>query len=31
MHSYPYPDKNGWFGDFGGRFVAETLISPLED
>ncbi len=31
MYPYPYPDKNGWFGDFGGRFVAETLMAPLEE
>ena len=23
------PDKNGYFGDFGGRFVPETLMSAL--
>lgn len=25
------PDANGHFGRFGGRFVAETLIGPLEE
>lgn len=25
------PDKQGHFGFYGGRFVAETLMSPLED
>jgi tryptophan synthase beta chain len=25
------PDQNGHFGRFGGRFVAETLIGPLEE
>ncbi|MBI5699813.1 tryptophan synthase subunit beta [Candidatus Saganbacteria bacterium] len=25
------PDKNGHFGEFGGRFVPETLVSPLEE
>ena len=25
-----YPDANGHFGRYGGRFVAETLIGPLE-
>lgn len=25
------PDKKGYFGDFGGRFVPETLVSALED
>lgn len=26
-----YPDINGRYGDFGGRFVPETLMSPLAD
>jgi tryptophan synthase beta chain len=26
-----YPDKNGRFGDFGGKFVPETLMTPLEE
>jgi tryptophan synthase beta chain len=26
---YALPDQRGWFGDFGGRFVAETLVTPL--
>jgi tryptophan synthase beta chain len=26
-----YPDKNGRYGDFGGRFVPETLMSPLAE
>ncbi|OUV63404.1 MAG: tryptophan synthase subunit beta [Gammaproteobacteria bacterium TMED119] len=25
------PDKNGHFGIYGGRFVAETLMTPLRD
>ena len=25
------PDKSGHFGRFGGRYVAETLMSALED
>ena len=25
------PNKKGYFGDFGGRFVPETLVSALED
>lgn len=25
------PDKNGRFGDFGGKFVPETLMNPLEE
>jgi len=23
------PDRRGWFGEYGGRFVPETLITPL--
>ena len=26
-----WPDAQGRFGRFGGRFVAETLIGPLEE
>ena len=26
-----FPDKNGRFGEFGGRFVAETLMPLLLD
>ncbi len=25
------PDKNGYWGEYGGRFVPETLVSPLEE
>jgi tryptophan synthase beta chain len=25
------PDARGYFGDFGGRFVPETLMAPVED
>jgi tryptophan synthase beta chain len=25
------PDENGYWGDYGGRFVPETLVSPLEE
>lgn len=25
------PDKNGRFGDYGGKFVPETLMQPLEE
>jgi tryptophan synthase beta chain len=25
------PDKRGYFGDFGGRFVPETLVEPVEE
>ena len=24
-----YPDKNGYYGMFGGKFVAETLYNSL--
>ena len=26
---YNYPNDRGYFGEFGGRFVSETLIEPL--
>ena len=26
-----WPDEHGRFGDFGGQFVAETLMAPLEE
>lgn len=26
-----YPDKNGYFGKYGGRFVPETLINALQE
>ncbi len=25
------PNKNGYWGEYGGRFVPETLVSPLEE
>ncbi len=25
------PDQNGYFGEFGGRFVPETLVAPLDE
>ena len=28
---HQYPDANGHFGRYGGRFVAETLIGPLQE
>jgi tryptophan synthase beta chain len=28
---HAYPDASGHFGRYGGRFVAETLIGPLEE
>lgn len=29
--NYPYPDQRGRFGEFGGRFVPETLMSAVEE
>ena len=26
-----YPDKEGFFGEFGGKFVPETLMYALEE
>jgi tryptophan synthase beta chain len=31
MDYHAYPDAAGHFGRYGGRFVAETLIRPLEE
>jgi tryptophan synthase beta chain len=28
-HSYNYPNKRGYFGSYGGRFVPETLMQAL--
>lgn len=28
---YQRPDKNGYYGPFGGRYVPETLLAPLEE
>ena len=28
---YNYPDARGHFGPYGGRFVAETLMAPIEE
>jgi tryptophan synthase beta chain len=25
------PDSQGWFGNYGGRFVPETLVGPLQE
>jgi tryptophan synthase beta chain len=25
------PDSKGWFGNYGGRFVPETLVGPLQE
>ena len=30
-HYGPLPDERGHFGTFGGRFVAETLMAPLDE
>ncbi|MDX2457641.1 MAG: tryptophan synthase subunit beta [Gammaproteobacteria bacterium] len=30
-HSGPLPDARGHFGTYGGRFVAETLMAPLDE
>ena len=27
----PTPDSKGYFGDFGGKFVPETLMEPLTE
>ncbi len=31
MNNYNYPDSNGKFGQYGGKFVPETLISALNE
>jgi len=31
MNASTMPDENGHFGIYGGRFVAETLMTPLEE
>ena len=28
---YNYPDKQGRFGKYGGKYVPETLITPLQE
>ncbi len=25
------PDENGYWGEFGGRYVPETLVAPLDE
>ena len=25
------PNENGYWGEFGGRFVPETLVAPLDE
>ncbi|HEY2867816.1 MAG TPA: tryptophan synthase subunit beta [Pyrinomonadaceae bacterium] len=27
----PQPDEKGYFGEYGGRFVPETLVAPLDE
>ena len=29
MSAYSMPDKNGHFGQYGGRFVGETLMGAI--
>src|SRR5687767_11904482 len=29
--TWAWPDANGRFGEFGGRYVAETLMSAIEE
>ncbi|MCR4301582.1 MAG: tryptophan synthase subunit beta [Sulfuricaulis sp.] len=31
MKAYDLPDKRGHFGDYGGIFVSETLMQPLQE
>ena len=31
MQNYPYPDARGRYGEFGGKFVPETLLPALEE
>ncbi|HEY5683039.1 MAG TPA: tryptophan synthase subunit beta [Sulfuricaulis sp.] len=31
MTAYDLPDKRGHFGDYGGMFVSETLMQPLQE
>ena len=30
-NKFNYPDKEGFFGEFGGKFVPETLMYALEE
>ena len=30
-NKYAFPDKEGRFGEFGGKYVSETLITALEE
>lgn len=29
--SYIFPDANGFFGDYGGQFIPETLVAPCQE
>ena len=31
LNNYAFPDKDGRFGEFGGKYVSETLITALEE
>ncbi|MDO5687481.1 MAG: tryptophan synthase subunit beta [Neisseria sp.] len=31
MHNYSFPDENGFFGQFGGTYVSETLMAALDE
>ncbi len=31
LDNYSFPDKEGRFGEFGGKYVSETLITALEE
>jgi tryptophan synthase beta chain len=31
IHKYKFPDSHGYFGEYGGRFVPETLMSALRE
>lgn len=31
MSKYSFPDKNGYFGEYGGKFVPETLVPALSE
>jgi tryptophan synthase beta chain len=31
LNRTPLPDRHGYFGDFGGRYVPETLIAALDE
>jgi tryptophan synthase beta chain len=31
MHTQPLPNKQGYFGEFGGKYVPETLMAALDE